>query len=249
MNKGFQKILIVKYPQNYPRPGSVVKKTHAERRLGEMIVAQKAAVGLSAGTRGQLAGRDSSAVVSHDRQKTSSQPWPASASPRTCPATRRRSRPSRPASSRLSSETGHERSDAWQAEQQRIQDEANRKRAEAANERRGDGGMLESKPVVAQPVQVQERRETPDKTRQAKATASKTNRGAVERGDKLANERPDLAEKVKNGDIAPSEALRQSHRVRRPVPSACRAADRGSVGGAGNAGAESSRHTFQRWNV
>jgi len=43
----------------------------------------------------------------------------------------------------------------------------------------------------------------------AKATASKTNPGAVQRGDKLAKERPDLAAKVRVGDMKPAEAHRQ----------------------------------------
>lgn len=46
----------------------------------------------------------------------------------------------------------------------------------------------------------------------AKASASKTNRGAVLRGDKLVARRPDLAEKVRQGVLKPSEAHRQAKR-------------------------------------
>lgn len=49
-------------------------RIRAERRLGEMLAAQKADGGLNRGTRGQLAGKSESgdvlAVVSDDRQKT-----------------------------------------------------------------------------------------------------------------------------------------------------------------------------------
>lgn len=46
-------------------------RIRAERRLGEMLTAQKQGGGLAAGTRGQLAGKsgDGLAVVSNDRQK------------------------------------------------------------------------------------------------------------------------------------------------------------------------------------
>lgn len=47
-------------------------RIRAERRLGELIAAQKAAGGLNAGTKGQLKGKDEDgflAVVGHDRQK------------------------------------------------------------------------------------------------------------------------------------------------------------------------------------
>lgn len=40
----------------------------------------------------------------------------------------------------------------------------------------------------------------------AKAAASKTNPGAVARGDKLVKERPDLAEEVRKGNTKPAEA-------------------------------------------
>jgi hypothetical protein len=45
-----------------------------------------------------------------------------------------------------------------------------------------------------------------------KAAASKTNAGAVSRGDTLAKERPDLAEKVRMGKMKPAEARRRAKR-------------------------------------
>jgi len=99
----------------------------------------------------------------------------------------------------------HEHSEAFQAEKRRIQDEANRKRSEAAKEReRTEEGTFE--PVVGQSV-LPVAKEEPGK--QKKAAASKTNAGAVARGDKLAKERPDLAEKVRLGKMRPAEAYRQ----------------------------------------
>lgn len=43
----------------------------------------------------------------------------------------------------------------------------------------------------------------------AKAAASHTNRGSVERMDSLASKRPDLAEKVRTGEMKSAEAMRQ----------------------------------------
>lgn len=105
----------------------------------------------------------------------------------------------------------HEHSDAWQAEQKRIQDEANAKRAEAAKAQENRANQY-TKP---EKVEVDEQSVQPPakpkeaKERKAKAKASKTNAGAVARGDKLAKERPDLAEKVRLGEMKPAAAYRQ----------------------------------------
>jgi len=48
--------------------------------------------------------------------------------------------------------------------------------------------------------------------RKAKAAASKTNPGAVARGDKLVKDRPDLAEKVRQGKMKPAAAHRELKR-------------------------------------
>lgn len=105
-----------------------------------------------------------------------------------------------------------EHSEAWQAEQRRIADEANRKRAAATTAQhtvsKPRAGERKPGMVVAQVVH-------PPKTavtREAKAAASKTNRGAVERMDQLASKRPDLAEKVKVGELPAAAAIREMKR-------------------------------------
>lgn len=124
----------------------------------------------------------------------------------------------------------HENSAAWQSEKARIAEEANRKRSESAKAqpRSEDGTKLAAKePEPAQeefpaeppvepvePVEqvVQQNVAPPDeshKSEKAKASKSKTNRGAVARGDLLAKERPDLAEAVRLGTMRPAEAHRQ----------------------------------------
>jgi len=95
-----------------------------------------------------------------------------------------------------------EHSESWLAEKQRIVDEANRKRSEATKEqpRNGDGTMG-AKPVELQSVAAPVRGQSvpapadnaPRPGKEAKATASNTNSGAVARGDALAKNRPDLA--------------------------------------------------------
>lgn len=104
----------------------------------------------------------------------------------------------------------NEHSEAWKAEQQRIQDEANRKRAEAAKEQpRTESGFAE-KQVVPQLVAAPE----PNRSSTAKAVASKSNRGAVERMDMLSRERPDLAAKVKKGEIPAAAAKGNDNAVK-----------------------------------
>ena len=77
------------------------------------------------------------------------------------------------------------RPQSWQAEQRRIREEANRKRSEAAKEQpRTETGFAE-KPGAGTECS----RTTKHPERKAKAAASKTNKGAVARGDKLAKER------------------------------------------------------------
>lgn len=103
----------------------------------------------------------------------------------------------------------HEKSEAWQAEQQRIQDEANRKRSEAAKEReRKEDGTLKASSVPTTSGKTGDKNVGPA----AKAAASKTNRGTVERMDRLVKERPDLAEKVKVGEIHEAAAIREMKR-------------------------------------
>jgi site-specific DNA-methyltransferase (adenine-specific) len=116
----------------------------------------------------------------------------------------------------------HEQSEAFQAEKRRIQEEANRKRSEAAKGNDNASKEMPGKTVVEHSVQplfsqaekpvvgrsAQPPKKEP-KERKAKATASKTNPGAVARGDNLAKNRPDLAEKVRSGELKPADAHRQ----------------------------------------
>lgn len=105
-----------------------------------------------------------------------------------------------------------EHSEVWQAEQRRIADEANRKRAAATTAQHAvskpRAGERKTGMVVPQVVGTPKR----NVTNEAKAAASKTNRGAVERMDQLANNRPDLAEKVKVGELPAAAAIREMKR-------------------------------------
>jgi hypothetical protein len=74
----------------------------------------------------------------------------------------------------------HENSAAWQTEKQRIADEANRKRSEA------QAGVPKAEAKERARTECPKTFEEPAK--EAKATASKTNPGAVARGDLLAKE-------------------------------------------------------------
>jgi N6-adenosine-specific RNA methylase IME4 len=106
-----------------------------------------------------------------------------------------------------------EESDAWQAAKLVAKIKADEKRSEAAKGQpyapKGGKRKAESEKVVRQSVEQPTRR---DKGNQAKASASKTNPGAVARGDKLAADRPDLAESVRLGKMKPAEAHRQMKR-------------------------------------
>jgi len=96
----------------------------------------------------------------------------------------------------------NEYSEEWQAEQKRIQDEANRKRSETQKH------IPKKEASERLPTNSGQR----SVTASAKATASKTNRGAVERMDKLDRDRPDLAEKVIAGEMKPAKAVREMQR-------------------------------------
>jgi hypothetical protein len=74
----------------------------------------------------------------------------------------------------------------------------------------------ERKPVLQVKREIKESnresRRKENRAKVAKAAASKTNAGAVSRGDTLAKERPDLAEKVRMGEMKPAEARRRAKR-------------------------------------
>jgi len=100
-------------------------------------------------------------------------------------------------------------SDEWEDARQRIAEEANRKRSEAAKERpRTEGGTFRPAPVVGQSVGALDK----NKAQSAKAAAAGVNMGAIARAEALQAARPDLAEKVRTGDMKPAEARRQARR-------------------------------------
>ena len=104
-----------------------------------------------------------------------------------------------------------EQSAAWQAQQQRIQDEANRKRSEAQAGITKD--EIKERPATSSGDTLRNHAaEQASKSASAKAAASHTNRGAVERMDQLARERPDLAEQVKAGALPGAAAIREMKR-------------------------------------
>lgn len=101
----------------------------------------------------------------------------------------------------------NEKSEAMQTEMQRIADAANKKRSEAAK-----GNRNAAKDKKENSCRTNCPRTVSEPGKSAKATASKTNAGAVARGDKLAKYRPDLEEKVRKGEMKPVEAHRQMKR-------------------------------------
>ncbi len=103
----------------------------------------------------------------------------------------------------------HERSEAFRAEQERIAEEANRKRSKAARGNENAARHKKNSSGTECPTTVSGDRHA-GKT--SKAKASKTNPGAVARGDKLTKHRPDLAKKVMQGELKPAEAHRQMRR-------------------------------------
>lgn len=104
-------------------------------------------------------------------------------------------------------------SERWREERARIAAEANRKRAEAAKEQhavsRPWAGEEMSEMVVVQSVQAPSESERAP-SRAAQATAAGVNAGSIARAEALEAARPDLAEKVRTGEMKPAEARRQA---------------------------------------
>lgn len=119
---------------------------------------------------------------------------------------------------------------AFEEEQQRIRDEANRKRAEAASagmvgraaakakeeptlvSPQPEGGLNEPEPSpTAEPAQpIRDRKaERERETTTAKAKAIGTSRANVERAEAIRRASPDIARKVETGEMTPTEAQRQ----------------------------------------
>lgn len=103
-----------------------------------------------------------------------------------------------------------ENSKGFQAERQRIADAANAARSEAAKEQHAASTPRHGETMVQEQSVPRPKFNQPEA--KAKAKASKTNPGAVKRGDKLAKDRPDLAEKVRSGDMKPAAAHREMKR-------------------------------------
>jgi DNA modification methylase len=108
----------------------------------------------------------------------------------------------------------HEQSEAWIAKQDGIKAEANRKRSEAAKgndnaaKAKKNSGGTKSSPTVSVASKTK-----PGKA--AKAAASKTNAGAVARGDKLTKHAPDLADEVRQGKLKSSDAHKELRKRQR----------------------------------
>lgn len=104
-----------------------------------------------------------------------------------------------------------EKSEGWARRQREIAEEANRRRAEA---KIGNDNAAQNRAPKTTVVQVVQPLNLPKRavTREAKAAASKTNAGTVAKMDQLANNRPDLAEKVKVGELPAAAAIREMKR-------------------------------------
>jgi N6-adenosine-specific RNA methylase IME4 len=116
---------------------------------------------------------------------------------------------------------------AWQKEQKRIRDEANRKRAEAA--KGNDNAAKERTPQNSENTSSistvlddttkngDAPEEKPPKTsaQRKKADASNTNAGTVARVDFLEKNHPDLYGKVKTGEMTSSKAYNQAKKEER----------------------------------
>ena len=123
---------------------------------------------------------------------------------------------------------------AWQAEKKRIQDEANKARADAA---KGNGNAAKDKSKENSgattygttvcddgPLRVDdknackpnpEKKSKPKRSSEAKASAANVDRGTVERNEWLQKHRPDLYEKVASGELTSSQARSQAKKEER----------------------------------
>lgn len=103
----------------------------------------------------------------------------------------------------------NERSGEWEAKQKLIEEEANQKRSEAATQRsrKKDGTLASSGSTTCATTGSRKNHEV---GQEARAKASKTNRGAIARAEVLRKERPDLAQEVMMGRMKMAAALRQA---------------------------------------
>lgn len=110
-----------------------------------------------------------------------------------------------------------EMSKEWQEDKKRREKEANEKRSEKARQQHevSNPRSGEKKPVLVRGHSDHApNRQSKQPDRKAKAAASNVNPSTVKRGDTLANNRPDLAEKVRQGEMKPAEAHREMQRDR-----------------------------------
>ena len=113
---------------------------------------------------------------------------------------------------------GREGDEAWQAEQSRIQDAANKARAEAAKGNdnaakaapKNSGGTKCATTVFAEVKPDGQLDSSQNRTRDKKAEAAGVSRKTVEMADTLANKRPDLIAQVKAGETTLSKAHTQA---------------------------------------
>ena len=115
----------------------------------------------------------------------------------------------------------------WQAEQKRIQDEANKKRADAAKDQHkvSNPRAGESKPNYGdattcgttkiesgKPNPAPKEKSKPQRTSDAEAKEAGVDRGTVEKNNWLRKNRDDLYQKVKSGELTSNKAWTQAKR-------------------------------------
>jgi N6-adenosine-specific RNA methylase IME4 len=105
-----------------------------------------------------------------------------------------------------------ERSDEWSVLQNKIQHEANQKRADAARGNDNAARDRLEKTVVPQSVAQLNQDDRRHKSAPAKASILGVNRGAVERAATIKRKDPELAEKVASGEVTATNALREIRR-------------------------------------
>ena len=100
--------------------------------------------------------------------------------------------------------------EAWKAEHEKTTQQANKAKSEVAKERPrdGDGTFTTTLGTSCADSGRDHKAEEANTTRAAVAKQAGVNRGSVERMDRLDRERPDLADKVAQGELKPTEALR-----------------------------------------
>lgn len=117
-----------------------------------------------------------------------------------------------------------QRSESFQAERRKAEQDANRKRAAAASQQHAISNPQagEKRPVLVEPqidaAPKQRRQPSPEnKTSTALAAQVGVNRAAVERADFIRKNSPALAQKVIDGEVPASAAVREIRREQKKV--------------------------------